>query len=200
MSLVVPLDSRFTRPGALELILDLDAENSEALRFQFHDIPVLEGIQATMIGAGRDDIARHQCLHRAQPGDAVLDIGDHLFRIEILLDFAVYRKAYSQVLRVRYLIMRDDVWADGSKGLPRLHYKEFVRRRRQAARGTIDEVHISKNVVHRLVDGYVARPLADDHRDLGLAFEHDGWHIRQNHRVAGADDCRRCLVKGVSVR
>jgi len=31
VSLVVPLDSRFTRPGALELILDLDAENSEAL-------------------------------------------------------------------------------------------------------------------------------------------------------------------------
>src|SRR6476620_2820142 len=200
VSLVVPLDSRFTRPGALELILDLDAENSEALPFQFHDIPVLEGIQATMIGAGRDDVARHQSLHRAQPGDAVLDVGDHLFRIEILFEFAVHRKAYSQVLWVRYLIARDDVWADGSKGLPRFHYKELVRRRRQAARGPIDEVHVSKDVVHRLVDGYVARPLADDHRDLGLPFEHDSRHIRQNHRVARADDCRRCLMKGVSVR
>src|ERR1700739_1842187 len=59
-SLLVPIDSSFTRPGTFELVFDLDPEQPQAVRLQFDVIPILKGVQTTMIGAGRDNVSRHQ--------------------------------------------------------------------------------------------------------------------------------------------
>src|SRR5260221_8442074 len=97
---LMPIDSSFARPGTSEVVFDLDSQHPHTLSLQFYDIPILEGVQAAMIGAGRDDVSRDQWVHCTQPSYAAFDVGNHLLRVEVLFDFAVHPKPNSQVLRI----------------------------------------------------------------------------------------------------
>ena len=153
-----------------------------------------------MIGAGRQHVAGLERVDGADPLDAARDLVGHVAGVEILLEHAVDPEPHLKLMRIADFIGRDDVGAHRRKRVARLHLVEDVAGRRQAARRAVDEIDVSEYVAHRVGGFDVFRPLADDHRNLGLALEYGGGHIRQHHGVLRTDHRVGRLVEGVDRR
>ena len=92
---------QLARPGAPQVIPDVDTETSQALGLQFDDVSVLKRIQTAVVCARGHNISGHQGLDGTDPGYAILNAGNHLACIEVLLDRAIDPQADPQTLRIR---------------------------------------------------------------------------------------------------
>jgi hypothetical protein len=106
--------------------------------------------------------------------------------------------------RVLDLIFGHEIGADRRKGVPRLHLKEHVIWRRQAARRAVDEIDVAEHVIHGLGGPHVPGPLADYDAELRLALEHARRRVGQTIVSPGpmmADgDLWKALMGAGSVR
>ena len=63
-ALVLPVEPRLARPGALQLVAHVEAQAAETLDLQLDRVAVLEAVQPAMVGAGRQDVAGLQRVDR----------------------------------------------------------------------------------------------------------------------------------------
>src|SRR5262245_29197633 len=57
LTLVLAVQPRLPRPGALEIVAHVKAQPTQPLGLQLDPVAVLEPAQATMVGAGSQDVA-----------------------------------------------------------------------------------------------------------------------------------------------
>src|SRR5262245_20891893 len=88
--LLLVLQPGVTRPGALEVVAHADAQLAESFGFQLDLIAVLERAQASMIRAGRQNVAGLERVDRRHPLDAARDLVSHVVAVEVLLQRAVH--------------------------------------------------------------------------------------------------------------
>src|ERR1700720_4810285 len=72
--LLMHLQAGLASPGALQLVLHVEGEPPEPVDFELDLVAVLEGVEAAVVGAGGDDIARLQGVDRGKPLDAARDL------------------------------------------------------------------------------------------------------------------------------
>src|SRR5665213_355292 len=185
-------------PGPLQVVADGDVEPTHAFDLELHMVPVHEWVQSAVIGAGGEQVARLERVHGGDELNAARDLVRHVVGVEVLHQDAVVPESDRKVLRVGYFVGRHDEWPDRTECIPRLHLVEAVRGRRQTSGRAVDEVRVAEDVAHRLGFGHVRAALADDEPQLGLTLEDRCGHIREQHRVAVADDRVRRLVEGVN--
>src|SRR5947199_3819299 len=198
--LLLPLEPSLPGPRALQVVADVDAQPAQPLRLQLDQVPVLEGAEAAVVGARRQDVARLQGMDGADPLDAPRDLVGHVAGVEVLLERLVHPEPDLQSVRVAHLVGGHQPGAHGREGVAGLRLVEGVAARREAAGRPVDEVHVPALVIHRLRRATRQGPLADDQRHLRLALEDRGGDVGEHHGVAVADDGVGGLVKGVDRR
>ena len=62
--LLLALEARLARPGALEVVAHVEAQPAQALGLELDLVAVLERVQAAMVGAGGEDVAGLQRVDR----------------------------------------------------------------------------------------------------------------------------------------
>src|SRR5688572_4554004 len=85
---VLAIESRLAAPGALQLVAHVEAQPAESLGLDLDFVSVLESVQAAMVGAGGEDVARFHGMYRAHPFDAARDLVRHIARVEVLFEIA----------------------------------------------------------------------------------------------------------------
>src|SRR5215510_8158172 len=125
-------------PSALEIVAHADTELAQLFDLELDAIAVLEGVQATMIGAARQDIARLQRMDRTHELDAARNLVRHVVGVEVLLQLTVVPQLDLELMRIGNLVRGHDVGADLCKRVARFALIEGVARWRQAARRAID--------------------------------------------------------------
>src|SRR3989454_5666092 len=80
--LLLPLEPSLAGPRALQVVADVQAQPAQPLRLQLDQIPVLEGAEATVVGARGEDVARLQGMDGADPLDAPRNLVRHVARVE----------------------------------------------------------------------------------------------------------------------
>src|SRR5262249_14668774 len=200
LSLLLTIESCLPRPRALEVIPHVEAQTTQAVALELDPIAVLEAAQATVIGAGRQDVAGLERVDRRDPLDAARDLVRHVTGVEVLLQLAVHPQPHLELVRVSDLVGRHDPRADRRERVTRLHLVERVAGREQATGRAIDEVDVPEDVAHGVGGADVRRALADDHRGLGLALEDGGGAVRAQHGGLRPDDRARGLVERVDRR
>src|SRR5436305_7269943 len=175
---LVHLKARLALPFALQLVLDVEGQPAEAFGLDLDLIAIYEGVEASMVCTGCANVAWLQRLSRGQPFDAARDLMPHVVGVEVLHQRAIVPQPDLKFLRIPDLVLGDDVRPDRRKGVARLHLEEDVAGRRQAARRTVDEVGVAKDVIHRVGSLNMAGALADDDGHLGFALEDRRRHIR----------------------
>src|SRR5271165_1731189 len=143
--LLVHLQTGLASPGTLQLVLDVESKPAETVDLELDLVAVLEGVEAAVVGAGGDDVARLQGVDRGQPLDAARDLVCHIAGVEVLHQGAVVPQPDLQFVRVRDLALGHQARADRREGVARLHLEEDVARRWQTARRAIYEVRITKD-------------------------------------------------------
>src|SRR3984957_1097750 len=138
LALLLAIEPGLTQPGAFQFVLDIETEPTQTLGFQFDNIPIHEAGKATVVGTGRQNVARLQGMDRTRPFDTTSDVVGHVVSIEVLFQFAVDPKLDRQLLRVGNFVLGNQIRSDRSKRIARLHLKEHVSRRRQAAGRSVD--------------------------------------------------------------
>ena len=147
--LLMPLQPRLPRPGTLEIVTDLKVQPAQRLGFDLDEVTVLERVEAAVIGSQRQDITRLKRMDRANPFDAAGNLMRHVAGVVVLHQRAIIPQSDLEVVRVLYLVGRDEKWAHGPEAVARLHLIERVAGGRQTARRSIDEVHVAKDIFHR---------------------------------------------------
>ena len=84
-ALGLPFQPRVARPGALEVVAHVDAQAAEPVDLELDFVAVLEGMQAAMVGAGREHVARLQSMDGADELDAARDFVRHVVGVVVLL-------------------------------------------------------------------------------------------------------------------
>ena len=80
----LPLQPRLPCPRALEIVADLHMEPAQRLGFKLDQVPILEWVQAAMIGSQRQHVAGLQRVDRADPFDAARDFVRHVAGVVVL--------------------------------------------------------------------------------------------------------------------
>src|SRR6266481_5221969 len=68
--LLVHLQPRPPLPGALQLVLNVEGKLPDAVDFELDLVAVHERVEAAVVGAGGNDVARLQGVDRGEPLDA----------------------------------------------------------------------------------------------------------------------------------
>ena len=194
------LKTRVARPGALQIVFHIDMQHAQTFALELNLIAVHEWVQTAVIGAGGQHIARLQSMDRAHPLDATRNLVRHVVGVEILFDDTVDLERDLHFLRVFDFVGGDEERPHRRIGIARFHLIEHVGGRRQAARGTIDEIHIAENVLHGIGGLDLARTLAYHQRQLGLAFKNGGRDVFEDHGVPIANHAARRFMKSINGR
>ena len=80
----LPLQPGFPCPGALEIVADLHVQAAERFGFELDQITVLKWVQAAVIGATSQNVARFERVDRRNPFDAAGNLMRHVARVIIL--------------------------------------------------------------------------------------------------------------------
>src|SRR5215470_10845801 len=83
LSLLLTVESRLPRPRALEVIPHVEAQAAQAVGLDLDPVAVLEAAQPTVVGAGREDVARLEGVDRRDPLDAARDLVRHIAGVEV---------------------------------------------------------------------------------------------------------------------
>ncbi len=181
------LEARGPRPGPLEVVFDVNREAAEMLDFQFDLIAVHKRVKAPVVGAGGEHVAGLERMHGTDPRDTFRDVVGHVVGVEVLEQLPVVPELDLQLVRVRDLVLGDEIRPHGCEGGAGLHLIKRVAKRRQIARRAVDKVGIAEHVVHGVRFGHVFGVFTDDKRELGLAFEDFCRDVGQHHGIAVAD-------------
>src|SRR5215471_1391155 len=189
-ALLLAIEARLAVPGALEVVLDVEAEPVKAVGLDLDGIPVLEAAEPAMVRAGGEDVARLQGVDGGDPLEAAGDLVRHVARVEVLRQLAVDPEPHLEVEGIRHLVRGDDARPDRGKGVARLHLIEGVAGGGEAAGRAVDEVGVAEDVAHGFLGLEVGGALAHHHSDFGFSLEDGGGDVGQDHGVAVADHCR----------
>src|SRR3989475_10413864 len=88
--LLLPLEPSLAGPRVLQVVADVQAQPAQPLRLQLDQIPVVEGAEATVVGARGYDIASLERVNEADPLDAPRNLVRHVARVEVLLERFVH--------------------------------------------------------------------------------------------------------------
>ena len=99
---------------------------AQACAFELDRVAVHERVQAAMVGAGGEDVARLQRVDGGDPLDAARDLVRHVVGVEVLLQLAVDPQLDLQLLRIRDLVGGDQIRADRRERVARLHLEEAL--------------------------------------------------------------------------
>src|SRR5262249_13800002 len=77
-ALVLHVEARLATPGALEVVAHVEAQLAEPFGLELDHVTVLEGVEAAVVGAGRQYVAGLEGVDRADPLDAARDLVRHV--------------------------------------------------------------------------------------------------------------------------
>src|SRR3989442_1061118 len=145
--LLLPLEPSLTSPRALQVVADVQAQPAQPLRLQLDQIPVLEGAEATVVGARGKDITGLERMDGADPLDAPRNLVRHVARVEVLLERFVHPEPHLEPVRVAHLVGGRQIRAHRREGVARLHLVEGVAPREGPPLLPDEEVHVPENVI-----------------------------------------------------
>src|SRR6266571_4851540 len=119
--LLLPLEPSLAGPRAFQVVADVHAQPAQPLRLQLDQIPVLEGAEATVVGARGKDVAGLQRVNGADPLDAPRNLVRHVARVEVLLERFVHPEPHLEPVRVAHLVGGHQIGAHRREGIARLH-------------------------------------------------------------------------------
>src|SRR5205823_4306451 len=97
-ALLLHLEAGLAGPGPLQFILHVDGELADSLGLDLDLVAVHKRVQAAMVGAGGQDVARLQRVDRRDPLDAPRDVVRHVVGVEVLHQDAAVPESNLEVL------------------------------------------------------------------------------------------------------
>src|SRR5579859_2916642 len=73
-ALLLALEARLARPGAVQVVTDSKGESTQSLGFQFDRVAILERIETPMVGASGQNVSGVERVDRRRPFDAARNL------------------------------------------------------------------------------------------------------------------------------